>query len=218
MSGRGRGRGIASFTFNIEALGLTRGEALPEATLKPRPIFPNVENKPVPLKTGEEEDYMLALKQEMRETMKRLPYNIPTPTEKKVVERYKEMYTQQSSQELDSMWKPDWRRLPRELMPMRKKPIKPKKCEKGKRKTKSAAGKEEIMSKLEELEKKDAEHKSDEEEAEKKKKEEEGEEGVEGEEYDEEEFEEDNDYIASYFEDGDDYGAGSDENMDEGTY
>lgn len=32
--------------------------------------------KPVPLKAGEEEDYMLALKQEMRGTMQRLPYNL----------------------------------------------------------------------------------------------------------------------------------------------
>jgi len=27
-----------------------------------------------------------------------------------------------------------------------------------------------------------------------------------------------NDYISSYFEDGDDFGAGSDDNMDEATY
>ncbi|CAB1319365.1 unnamed protein product [Coregonus sp. 'balchen'] len=32
--------------------------------------------KPVPLKAGEDEDYMLALKQEMRGTMSRLPNNI----------------------------------------------------------------------------------------------------------------------------------------------
>ena len=30
-------------------------------------------------------------------------------------------------------------------------------------------------------------------------------------------FLQENDYIASYFEDGDDFGAGSDENMDEGA-
>lgn len=37
-------------------------------------------------------------------------------------------------------------------------------------------------------------------------------------EYDEEEQEEENDYINSYFEDGDDFGADSDDNMDEATY
>lgn len=36
----------------------------------------------MPLNTGEGEDYMLALKQELRETMKRMPYFIETPEEK----------------------------------------------------------------------------------------------------------------------------------------
>lgn len=32
--------------------------------------------KPVPLKAGEDEDYMLALKQEIRGAMQQLPHNI----------------------------------------------------------------------------------------------------------------------------------------------
>lgn len=36
----------------------------------------------MPLKAGEGEDYMLALKQELRETMKRMPYYMETPEEK----------------------------------------------------------------------------------------------------------------------------------------
>lgn len=36
----------------------------------------------MPLKTGEDEDYMLALKQELRETVKRMPYFIEAPEEK----------------------------------------------------------------------------------------------------------------------------------------
>lgn len=39
-------------------------------------LLQNTEFKPVPLKAGEDEDYMLALKQEMRGTMQRLPHNI----------------------------------------------------------------------------------------------------------------------------------------------
>lgn len=31
-------------------------------------------------------------------------------------------------------------------------------------------------------------------------------------------FCQENDYLENYFEDGDDYGAGSDDNMDEATY
>lgn len=43
--------------------------------------------KPLPLKAGEEEDYMLALKQEMRATMQRLPYNIKPHSNKVGEER-----------------------------------------------------------------------------------------------------------------------------------
>lgn len=39
-------------------------------------VLQNTDFKPVPLKVGEDEDYMLALKQEMRGTMQRLPHNI----------------------------------------------------------------------------------------------------------------------------------------------
>lgn len=35
----GRGRGAASFTFNIEALGIGRG-SMPEARVGPSPLFP----------------------------------------------------------------------------------------------------------------------------------------------------------------------------------
>ena len=37
----------------------------------------------MPLKTGESEDYVLALKQELRETVKRMPYFVETPEKKK---------------------------------------------------------------------------------------------------------------------------------------
>lgn len=42
----------------------------------------NTDFKPVPLKAGEDEDYMLALKQEMRGTMQRLPHNIKPQSNK----------------------------------------------------------------------------------------------------------------------------------------
>ncbi|XP_018615004.1 DNA-directed RNA polymerase III subunit RPC7 isoform X3 [Scleropages formosus] len=172
MAAKGRGRGIAAFTFNIEALGISRA-SLPEATLGPKPLFPDVEYKPVPLSSGEDEEYMLGLKQEMRCTMKRLPFNVTKPEEKAEV---------------------------------KKEP-----------KISSSKEKEELLDKLNDLEKKD--EKSDEEKGEKaEENEDEDKEEAEAEEYDEEEVEEENDYIASYFEDGDDYGAGSDDNMDEATY
>uniref|UniRef100_A0A673CRA1 Uncharacterized protein n=1 Tax=Sphaeramia orbicularis TaxID=375764 RepID=A0A673CRA1_9TELE len=77
----GRGRGVAAFTFNIEALGIGRG-SMPEARVGPSPLFPNTDFKPIPLKAGEDEDYMLALKQEMRGAMQRLPHNIKRQSNK----------------------------------------------------------------------------------------------------------------------------------------
>ncbi|XP_012500203.1 PREDICTED: DNA-directed RNA polymerase III subunit RPC7 [Propithecus coquereli] len=115
-----KGRGRAAYTFNIEAVGFSRGEKLPDVVLKPPPLFPDTDYKPVPLKTGEGEDYMLALKQESRETMKRMPYFIETPEGKQDIERYSKRYMKGYKEE----WIPDWRRLPRELMPR-------KKCKKG---------------------------------------------------------------------------------------
>ncbi|NXN95414.1 RPC7L polymerase, partial [Rhinopomastus cyanomelas] len=65
------------------------------------------------------------------------------------------------------------------------------------------------------LEKKEEEVTSEEEEE--KEEEEEGKEEEE-EEYDEEEHEEETDYIMSYFDNGEDFGADSDDNLDEAVY
>ncbi|RXM95578.1 DNA-directed RNA polymerase III subunit RPC7 [Acipenser ruthenus] len=125
---------------------------------------------------------------------------MPIRKKKKIsnVARYKEKYLQEYNKEMASTWTPDVKTKPK-IAPSKEKV--------------------DIVSKLEELEKKDEEGKSDGEGEEKKKpEEEEEEEEAAEEEYDEEEFEEENDYIASYFEDGDDFGGGSDDNVDEATY
>ncbi|XP_006005115.1 DNA-directed RNA polymerase III subunit RPC7 [Latimeria chalumnae] len=219
MSGKGRGRGRASFTFNIEAIGFSKGEALPESTFQPRPLFPPTDFKPVPLKTGDDEDYMMALKQELRGSLRKLPFCIAAQRENKGIERYADKYQKEKDKEIDMSWTPDWRRLPRELKPSSKKL---KRKVKVKAKTKPAAEKPnvDVIQKLEDLEKKDAEAKSDEEpEAkEKGKKEGEEEEAEAEEEYDEEELEEENDYIDAYFDNGEGFGGESDDNMDEATY
>ncbi|XP_006156602.1 DNA-directed RNA polymerase III subunit RPC7 isoform X1 [Tupaia chinensis] len=218
-----KGRGRAAYTFNIEAVGFSRGEKLPDVVLKPPPLFPDTDYKAVPLKIGEGEEYMLALKQELRETMKRMPYFIETQEEKQDIERYSKRYMKVYKEE----WIPDWRRLPREMMPRKSKkagakPQKAKNTVKGSSVTDTA----DVLKRIEELEKKDDGEKSDEENEEKegsKDKSKEGDEdededAEEQEEYDEEEQEEENDYINSYFDNGDDFGADSDDNMDEATY
>ncbi|KAI7790668.1 DNA-directed RNA polymerase III subunit RPC7 isoform X1 [Triplophysa rosa] len=210
----GKGRGIAAFTFNIEALGITRG-SMPEAQRGPTPLFPQIEYKPGPLKAGEDEDYMRALKQEMRGRMKDLPFNIKPHSGKSDVERYKDKYTREIKKIEDGNWTPDWNRLPKELKPQRN--IIKKKMDFKKFKEMSKKDKEDMLSKLDELDKR-GDGKSDEEDEAKGEKKGDGEEEeIEGN-FEEEELEEDNDYIANYFEDGDDFGAGSDDNMDEATY
>ncbi|KAM8777874.1 DNA-directed RNA polymerase III subunit RPC7 isoform 1-T3 [Rhynchonycteris naso] len=219
-----KGRGRAAYTFNIEAVGLNRGEKLPDVVLKPPPLFPDTDYKPVPLKTGEGEEYMLALKQELRETVKRMPYFIETSEEKQDIERYSKRYMKVYKEE----WIPDWRRLPREMRPRKKnKKAGPKsKMVNDNSKNTSLPNTVDLLKKIEELEKKGDGEKSDEENEERegsKEKSKEGDEeeeddAAEQEEYDEEEQEEENDYINSYFEDGDDFGADSDDNMDEATY
>ncbi|KAM3919301.1 DNA-directed RNA polymerase III subunit RPC7-like [Leptodactylus fuscus] len=215
MAGRGRGAGRGQMTFNVQAIGIGRGETLPPPTLQPPPLFPALDFKPVPLQTGEEIEYMLALKQELRGAMKSLPYNIKPAAPKKDVERYSDKY--QTSGPVDNAidWHPDWTLLPRELK------IKVRKIQKEKsaiilpkHKQRVPLDKEEIIKKLENLEKKEEEVSSEEEE-EKKDEEEEKEEE---EEYDEEEHEEETDYIMSYFDNGEDFGGDSDDNMDEATY
>ncbi|XP_064295096.1 DNA-directed RNA polymerase III subunit RPC7 isoform X2 [Phalacrocorax carbo] len=116
MAGSGRGR--ASFTFNIEAIGFAKGAALPDAVCEPPPLFPSTENKPVPLKTGDDEDYMLALKQDLRGTMKKMPYFLAVEEDREVIERYRKKY--QDSEKEHATWTPDWRRLPREVKPKKK--------------------------------------------------------------------------------------------------
>ncbi|NXV34264.1 RPC7 polymerase, partial [Rissa tridactyla] len=222
MAGSGRGRGRAAFTFNIEAIGFAKGAALPDVMCQPPPPFPSTDNKPVPLKTGEDEDYMLALKQDLRGTMKKMPYFLAVEDDREAIERYSQKY--QDIEKEHAAWTPDWRRLPREMKPKKKtkKAIyfistgaKPKKAKSSEPKSNL-----DVLKKIEELEKKDDEEEKSEDEKDKTKDKEgeDDEEAEEPEEYDEEEHEEENDYISSYFDDGDDFGAGSDDNMDEATY
>ncbi|NXT56792.1 RPC7 polymerase, partial [Pluvianellus socialis] len=215
MAGSGRGRGRAAFTFNIEAIGFAKGAALPDVACQPSPPFPSTENKPVPLKTGEDEDYMLALKQDLRGTMKKMPYFLTIEEDREGLFDY---CSKSSFIYIKAIFWTDWRRLPREMKPKQK----AKKAGAKPKKAKSTETKSnlDVLKKIEELEKKDDEEEKSEDEKDKTKDKEgeDDEEGEEPEEYDEEEHEEENDYISSYFEDGDDFGAGSDDNMDEATY
>uniref|UniRef100_A0A8C3AVV6 Uncharacterized protein n=1 Tax=Cyclopterus lumpus TaxID=8103 RepID=A0A8C3AVV6_CYCLU len=76
MAGRGGGRGRRMMSFSVEAVGINRGDSLPPSIQQPTPLFPVMEQKPLPLTGGEEAEYLLALKQEFRGAMKTLPFFI----------------------------------------------------------------------------------------------------------------------------------------------
>ncbi|XP_068178998.1 DNA-directed RNA polymerase III subunit RPC7-like [Antennarius striatus] len=230
MAGRGRGRGHRMTSFSVEVVGV----ATP-SNQQPTPVFPLMEQKPLPLTGGEEAEYLLALKQEFRGAMKSIPSFIQPAAAHRDVERYSDKY--HSSDQSDGLmeWTTDWRRLPKELRVPGRKP--PTRCAAAPRsdgvpsdgvpsdgvpsaqKRKKVTEKQEVLLTLENLEKKEEEQRSSGEEEEEEKKKKQEEEEVEGEEeYDEEEFEEETDYIMSYFDNGEDFGGESDDNMDEAIY
>uniref|UniRef100_A0A667YZR0 DNA-directed RNA polymerase III subunit n=1 Tax=Myripristis murdjan TaxID=586833 RepID=A0A667YZR0_9TELE len=195
MAARGRGRGRRLMSFSVEAVGISRGESLPPSILQPTPLFPPMEQKPLPLVGGEEVEYMLALKQEFRGAMRSLPFFIQPDAPHTDVERYSDKY--HSSEPADSSldWKPGEAAVAVSLVKV----------------SLTACFAPQT------LEKKEEEVSSGEEEGEEKKKQEEEE--AEGEEeYDEEEFEEETDYIMSYFDNGEEFAGDSDDNMDEAIY
>ncbi|GLD71667.1 DNA-directed RNA polymerase III subunit RPC7-like protein [Lates japonicus] len=183
MAGRGRGR--RTMSFSVDAVGINRGDSLPPSMQQPTPLFPVMEQKPLPLAGGEEAEYLLALKQEFRGAMRSLPCFIQPAAAHRDVERYSDKY--HSSEQTDSLldWTPDWKRFPRELRVHVRKPhrdgvsvsvSRSDKVQSGQRK-KRVKEKEEVLLKLEET-----------------------------------------DYIMSYFDNGEDFGGDSDDNMDEAIY
>ncbi|NWT79321.1 RPC7 polymerase, partial [Lanius ludovicianus] len=181
-----RGRGCASFTFSIEAICFGKDAALPDVISKPPPPFPSTENKPVPLKTGEDEHYMLAIKQDLRGPMK-MPYFLAVGEKHQAIDRYSQK--EQDNEKEQETWTPDWRRLPREI---KLKKANKKVCAKTKKANISDPKSNLVaIQKIEELEKKDEEEEKSKDEKDKTKdKKGEDDEAEEPEEYDEEEHEE----------------------------
>ncbi|XP_051271956.1 RNA polymerase III subunit GL b [Dicentrarchus labrax] len=228
MTGRGRGRGRRMMTFSVEAVGINRGDSLPPSIQQPTPLFPVMEQKPLPLAGGEEAEYLLALKQEFRGAMKSLPCFIQPAAAHRDVERYSDKYHSTEPADGPTDWTTDWKRFPKELRVRVKKPTRDgvsaavtrsDRVQSGQKK-KKIKEKEEVLLKLETLEKKEERGSSgeEEEEGEEKKKKQEDEEAEGEEEYDEEEFEEETDYVMSYFDNGEEFGGDSDDNMDEAIY
>uniref|UniRef100_A0A8C1T416 DNA-directed RNA polymerase III subunit n=1 Tax=Cyprinus carpio TaxID=7962 RepID=A0A8C1T416_CYPCA len=207
----GRGRGLR--TFSVEIVGIGKGENLP-----PSPPFPPLDQKPVPLEAGEKAEYMLALKQEFRGATKTLPFHIRPAGPKKDVERYSDKYQKIETSDNSLEWKPG------DCSQTTQTATSEQRGDHTQTVTCFGCHSCLIHSKIKRfnlcyytftLEQKEEEGSSDEEEGKKKKPEEEE---AEGEEYDEEEFEDETDYIMSYFDNGEEFGGDSDDNIDEAIY
>ncbi|XP_019719258.1 DNA-directed RNA polymerase III subunit RPC7-like [Hippocampus comes] len=220
MSGRGRGRRGPDGTIG------NRGEPLLSSVQQPSPLFPVMEHKPLPLTGGEEAEYLLALKQEFRGAMMTRPGFIQPHASHRShadVERYSDKY-HNSNEQMDALtdWITDWKRFPKEIRLCVRRSLKKgatkvvlgSKRGQADEQKESVEDKKEVLLKLETLANEEQRSSEDEDEEEKKK---EGDQEVDDE-YDEEELEEETDYIMSYFDNGEDFGAESDDNMDEAVY
>ncbi|KAJ4452312.1 hypothetical protein ANN_03832 [Periplaneta americana] len=180
------------------------------------PTYPLLENRPAPLQTGVEGEYMLALKRDLVEFLRDSPAFVVPAAAKADIERYSDRYQAALANRGAGELHMDWARLPQELRPA---------AGKRRRTSPSAAASKrakktvDISNRLDELEKKeeqqsDGEAEGAEDEEEDKEAEGEGED-LEEEDLDEE-MDEGTDYINNYFDNGESYLDEDDDNLDDG--
>lgn len=92
MAGKGRGRG--KYTFNLEVIGIGKGEALPSSSLAPPPLFP-----PLPVKTApfcpsksDHYNYLHDVKQELNSAFKSSKYFLVPPKVNLGIQRYSDKF------------------------------------------------------------------------------------------------------------------------------
>lgn len=205
---RGRGRGGRGFTFNLESIGIGKGEQLPAPSLAPPPLYPSLPVKPEPIIPGNDDKYLHDVKQSLISSFRSSKYFVVPPKVKTTVQRYSDKFdasnTLTTSSDLDSL---DWRLFPEELKPTKKiRKTKPEKIL-------GPDDVDQLLKKMEELE--ETGEKSP--KSEKDESEPEGEIDSDEGEKDEEEIEEDTDYARNYFDNGESFlEDNSDDNLDEG--
>jgi len=216
--GRGRGRGGAAVSFNIEQLGLTKGDEIP-CHLKPPPLYPPLENKPIPLNDGIEDKYLLTVHKELNIRMKNSPFHlVTTKMVKKGIESfYDRKYNNLSH--LDKELPVQWARMPTELQASKIASKKRRATTVFSRRTKQKMDVDlnQILSKLEGTEKTESDAEDDTTENKKANDDDdlnEDREDVEDEEVEDEELDEGTDYANQYFDNGESY-LDEDDNLDD---
>ncbi|KAK9886660.1 hypothetical protein WA026_017580 [Henosepilachna vigintioctopunctata] len=202
--GRGRGRGGENRSFNREqlnALGVTGNEPIPNQVIEPPPLYRMLERRPVPLESSKEMEYLLLLKQDFIHHMQLSPSYLKMPVTK----------SNEFEQEIDKLVaqiptkreKYNWNLFPSELRPK----IFAKRT---KHKLQKAVDVSEKLNKLEKLEEKS--FKSD---VKTEPTTNEDDEIIEQEEEQDEEMDFGTDYANNYFDNGEEFDD-EDDNLDDG--
>uniref|UniRef100_A0A915JD33 DNA-directed RNA polymerase III subunit n=1 Tax=Romanomermis culicivorax TaxID=13658 RepID=A0A915JD33_ROMCU len=240
MSRGGRGGKTSGLSILANALGLQRTDFSKPSNAIPAPtLFPSLDVKPLSLATTSDYEYMVESKQEFLRRMHESPYYIKPRNSKSEIQRYSDKFKKRRN----ATWSVNYNRLPRILWPKGMLNISsgeiPKFANKRARIEQDSKFKATLEAsiislclfitsdRLSALEKKEntvkdadtlddnvdktAKKSNDEENVDKNEDEQEL--------SDEDYQEEDNDYIQSYFDNGEDYADESDDNLDgEATY
>ncbi|KAL3997889.1 DNA-directed RNA polymerase III subunit Rpc31 family protein [Acanthocheilonema viteae] len=220
--GRAGGRGGASSGLRAvaNALGIARHEmnSYTKVVLESQPTYPPVSQIILPLEKTDELQYMAELRQELLSRFHESSFYFVVKERNSEFRRYTDKYKEIEKEEL----RPDWSRLPDELCWKKKvgEPVKKKRkvIDKGTDEVVQKLSKLEESEKLEKLDSPEIEvQEAVDENEEESEKEEQNNENEEQEALSDDDYqEEDNDYIHSYFDNGENYGdVGSDDNLDE---
>ncbi|EFO19179.2 hypothetical protein LOAG_09315 [Loa loa] len=212
-----RGGASCGLRAVANALGIARHEmsTYTKVVLESQPTYPSVSQMVLPLEKTDELQYMAELRQELLTRFHESSFHFEVKKRNSEFRRYTDKYRETEKEEL----RPDWSRLPDELC-WKKKVSEPTK----KKRRVTDKGADEVvekLSRLEESEKLDSPEIETQETIDENDEESEKEEQNNGNEEqealsDDDYQEEDNDYIHSYFDNGENYGdVGSDDNLDE---
>ena len=217
-----------SFAGSLEAIGISHGDSVPPPILQPPPLYPNLSRCPLPLEDSEVNQYLVAIKQEFRTAMTRTPHflRVEDPDTTSAADRTYSGGSGGGSNRNMGKWDMDWRFFPSELKLKVKVKLRAKKrsrnftvsdeeggdgksTKKRKQRRVTFEGKEDNPAKLgKRLDRLESLEQSGESEQS-------GEETTE-EVYEEEEEEEGTDYNLTYFDNGEDYGGGEDDALEDG--
>lgn len=98
-------------------LGLMPGQPAPPPILQPPQDFPPLDRRPLELRNSDVDDYLLTVKQELRQQMKQSHFYLKAGSQKKEVEKYSDRYQLVKLSEMDNQlgWEADWKYFPDEL-------------------------------------------------------------------------------------------------------